>query len=459
MQTKIKSVSPQRTNDVVVEVYEATPVEVALLVAGAREAQAKWWRSGAPARADALARAANALEAVGDEITTLAVREVGKPFAEMVAETARGVAILRYYSQAALDPDGSSLPPAAGAGILLARHRPHGVVGLITPWNFPIAIPLWKAAPALAYGNAVICKPAPAATAVALRLQEILAPFLPQDLFAIAAGDRVAGAALIDAVDAVSFTGSTAVGKLVATAASARGIPVQTEMGGQNPSIVFPDAPIASTARMIARAAMGFSGQKCTATSRIIVVGDSQDFVRALVTEVEGLKRGDPFDSDIVVGPVISEHARQDVVDAAYETKSAGGAILCGGDVFSDEGYFIAPTLVEGLDAKHRLCQVETFGPFAALLRAGDEEEALMIANDVAYGLVASVFTTDLDRALRLGERLESGLVRVNAPTSGVDFYAPFGGIKASSFGNREQGKAARDFYTWTQTLTIAPSA
>ncbi|MDA8261508.1 MAG: aldehyde dehydrogenase family protein [Actinomycetota bacterium] len=454
----LKSVSPALPADVLITFAETPAEEVAAATAKARRAQAEWWAAGPVARANALAKAAEALEAAAQEMTDLAIREVGKPVAEMVGEVARGVSILRYYSQAALDPDGDSLPAGNPDGLLIARRRPHGVAGLITPWNFPVAIPLWKAAPALAYGNGVLLKPAPAATATALRLKEILDATLPEGLFQVVPGDKVTGEALISNVDAVSFTGSTKVGKAVALACAARGIPVQTEMGGQNPSVVFPDAAVASAAKMIAGAAMGFSGQKCTATSRIIVVGEVPGFLDALVAEVEALKVGDPAESATVVGPVISDTAAAAVADAGAEAAASGGRVLSGGSRRAGEGYYVEPTLVTGVDQSQRLARVEIFGPFALVMQAADEAEAVHIANDVPYGLVASVFTSDLDRALRLGARLETGLARVNAPTSGVDFYAPFGGMKESSFGPREQGKAARDFYTWTQTLTILPA-
>ena len=454
----LKSVSPALPADVLITFPETPVEEVAEAAAKARRAQAEWWAAGPVARANALAKAAEALEAAAQELTDLAIREVGKPVAEMVGEVARGVSILRYYSQASLDPDGDSLPAGNPDGLLIARRRPHGVAGLITPWNFPVAIPLWKAAPALAYGNAVLLKPAPAATATALRLKELLDASLPAGLFQVVPGDKATGEALIAHCDAISFTGSTKVGKAVALACAARGIPVQTEMGGQNPSIVFADAAVASAAKMIAGAAMGFSGQKCTATSRIIVVGEVPDFVDALVAEVEALKVGDPAESATVVGPVISDLAASAVAEAGAEAATSGGRVLVGGRRHATEGYYVEPTLVTGLDQSQRLARVEIFGPFALVMHASDESEAIRIANDVPYGLVASVFTSDLDRALRVGARLETGLARVNAPTSGVDFYAPFGGTKESSFGPREQGKAARDFYTWTQTLTILPA-
>ncbi len=451
----IRSVSPTAPSDVVVECAEVEPARVLEIVERAKRAQREYVSLPPAARADGLNAAAEALAARSAEVTELAIREVGKPRLEMEGETARGVSILRYYAQAVLDPDGTSLP--AATGLMIARRRPHGVAALITPWNFPVAIPLWKAAPALAYGNAVVCKPAPAATAVALLLEEILRPHLPEGVFTVVPGDQITGSALIASADAVSFTGSVRVGRQVVDAAARRGIPVQAEMGGQNASIVLPDADFPRAARMVAAAAMGFSGQKCTATSRVVLVGKGDEFIEALVAEIAKLERGDPAARSTVIGPVVSEAARVAVVEAAREARRTGGVVISGGAAIDGDGYFVEPTLIDGIDPASRLAQEEIFGPVATVLRVKNLDEAVAVANGVRYGLVSSVFTGDLNAALAISERLETGLVRTNAPTSGVDFYAPFGGVKESSYGPREQGKAAADFYTWTQTLSLNP--
>jgi alpha-ketoglutaric semialdehyde dehydrogenase len=456
-QVALESRSPQRPDDLVVEVEAAGAEAVAGAVERARVAAARWAAAPALERSAALVAAADALAGAAEEVTGLVVREVGKPVTEAGAEVGRGVGILRYYAQQALDPDGETYPGPSPAGLLLARRRPRGVVGLITPWNFPVAIPLWKAAPALAFGNAVVLKPSPESTAVALRLAELLAPALPDGLLQVVPGGAETGTALVDRVDCVSFTGSVAVGRRVAVAATERGIPSQAEMGGLNASIVLPDADPQRAAGVVAGAAMGYAGQKCTATSRAIVVGDPARFTEALVTAVGDLAVGDPADQATVIGPVITEPARARVVAAAEEAAAAGARLLTGGTAGDGAGWFVAPTLVDHVAPDARLAQEEVFGPIAVVLAVADEDEAVRVANGVRYGLVGSVFTGDLDRALHLAARLDTGMIRVNAPTSGVEYLAPFGGEKDSSFGPREQGKAARDFYTSTRTITVLP--
>ena len=388
----------------------------------------------------------------------LIVREVGKTIVEARVEVDRGVRILRFHAEAALLPDGAThprIPPAPSGTVTMSRRRPRGVAGLITPWNFPVAIPLWKAAPALAYGNAVLLKPASQATATAARLAELLGPHLPSGVLEVLPGGAETGEAIIDAVDVVSFTGSTEVGNGVARAAAARGVPAQCEMGGLNSSIVLGDCDPAVAANAIAGSAMGYAGQKCTATRRVIAVGNADAVADALVAAVEGLAIGDPADESTVVGPVIDDGARQHVVDAAQR---AGGRVLTGGAAVDTDGFFVKPTLLAEVPADAVLRHEEVFGPIATVIEADSPEQALEIDAEVPYGLVTSIFTNDLSAALTLSDRARTGLIRVNQPTTGVDFHAPFGGTGASSFGPREQGLAAREHYTSTHTVTIAPS-
>ena len=451
------SVNPHAPADVVGE-WEAAGSHGADAAVGRALKAAQVWRdTPGAARAKALGDAATALEQRAGEVTDLVIREVGKPVSEARGEVARGVAILRYYAQAALAPDGETLPAADPDQLLFARHVPVGVAALLTPWNFPVAIPLWKAAPSLAYGNATLLKPASAAAATALLLSEIIGPFLPADVFQVVLGGAETARPLVDhpGVAAVSFTGSSEVGRDISARAAARGCRVQAEMGGQNPSVVLADADLARAAATIAYAAMGYAGQKCTATSRVIVAGEVYpQFRDALAAAVEALQVVDPADAKTLVGPVIDDGSRSSALAAVA---GSGGRVLTGGRALDGPGFYLAPTLVELDEPAGPLASEEVFAPVAALIRAGSADQAIAIANAVRYGLVASVFTSDLAQALRLTRRLEAGMVRVNAPTSGVDFNAPFGGSKESSYGPREQGQAARAFYTESQTVLIVP--
>lgn len=451
------SVNPHDPADVLGEWEPAGSDGADAAVGRALKAAQVWRDTPGAARAKALSDAATALERRAAEVTDLVVREVGKPVSEARGEVARGVAIMRYYAQAALAPDGQTLPAADPDQLLLARHVPVGVAALLTPWNFPVAIPLWKAAPSLAYGNATLLKPSSAAAATALLLSEIIGPFLPPDVFQVVLGGADTARPLIDhpGVAAVSFTGSSAVGRDISARAAARGCRVQAEMGGQNPSVVLAGADLDRAATTIAYAAMGYAGQKCTATSRVVVVDDVYPQLRdALAAAIEALQVVDPADPKTLVGPVIDGGARTSALAAVADS---GGRVLTGGRALEGPGFYLAPTLVELDEPAGPLATEEVFAPVTALIRAGSADQAISIANAVRYGLVASVFTSDLGQALRLTRRLEAGMVRVNAPTSGVDFNAPFGGSKESSYGPREQGQAARAFYTESQTVLIVP--
>ncbi|MGI8609070.1 MAG: aldehyde dehydrogenase family protein [Candidatus Dormibacteria bacterium] len=454
---RIVSRSPQEPDDVVVATSAVAPSEVADRATRARAAQRDWVEVTALARATALGAAADAVANAAEELGTLLTREIGKPQLESKAEVGRAVAILRFYAQQALAADGETFPGnGPAASFVMTRRQPYGLATLVTPWNFPVMIPTWKAAPALASGNAVLLKPAPAATACALRLGELLANALPNDLFQVLPGGAQTGSAAMDAGDVISFTGSTPVGKAIVAQAHQAGIPVQAEMGGLNASIVLPDADPDRTAATIAAAAMGYAGQKCTATSRVIVVGANPRFIQALVAAVRALPTGDPRDPATVVGPVISEAAREQVLEATGQAQRDGGQILTGGSSAAP-GWSVQPTLVGGLEASSWAAQTEVFGPFCVVLPVGSIDEAVRVANDTPYGLSTAVFTGDLDQVLALPARLRSGMVRINAATTGVDFHMPFGGMGESGRGERELGTAAANFFTRQQTITVQP--
>ena len=347
----VTSRNPADPSDMLLQVPAPGAFAVAGAVERARDAQAEWLLCGAAARSAALTAVADAIDTAAVELTSLAVREVGKPLVEARAEVARSAAIWRYYAQAPYEPVGAVHETATGPGLLLTRRRPHGVAGLITPWNFPFAIPSWKAAPALAAGNAVVLKPAPEATACAQRLAGIIQDALSPGVFACLPGGPTEGNALVLSADVVSFTGSTTVGRAVARAATSRGVPVQTEMGGLNAAIVLPDADIEQAATHIAASIAGYAGQKCTATSRVIAVGAALDPLReALSAALRAVSVGDPADATTVSGPLIDQHARDRVSDAWH-----GLCALAGGTVPDRPGWYAAPTLLEKIPPGHRL--------------------------------------------------------------------------------------------------------
>ncbi|WP_415951645.1 aldehyde dehydrogenase family protein [Streptomyces sp. KLOTTS4A1] len=453
-QAPVVSRNPADPSDTVLRTAAPGAFAALAAVESARRAQRDWLYAGAAARSAALTGVADAVEAAADELTALAVREVGKPVTEARAEVHRTVAIWRYYAQTPYDPSGAVHETAAGPGLLLTRRRPYGVAGLITPWNFPFAIPSWKAAPALAAGNAVVLKPAPEATACAQRLSELVQRALPAGVFTVLPGGATEGEAVVSSADIVSFTGSTAVGQAVARAAGARGVPVQAEMGGLNAAIVLPDADMETAAAHLASAIAGYAGQKCTATSRVIAVGAALDPLReALAERLRTLTVGDPADPATVCGPLISERARDRVAEARRGLPEA--AVSRAPD---EGGWYTAAALVEKAPDDHPLLREEVFGPLAVLMAADSTDQAVRIANSVPYGLVTSVHTASLDAALYGLDGLDTGMIRVNAPSSGVDFHLPFGGTKDSSHGPREQGRAALDFYTSSRTWTLTPS-
>lgn len=452
----ITSINPHRSSEVLGEFKETGEEGVGEAVTRARKALSQWSKQSAAVRGGALNQIASDLEGRSGELADLIVREVGKPITEARGEVGRTVSILRYYAQMVLAPDGDTYPANQAGDWLIARRYPVGVCALLTPWNFPAAIPFWKAAPALGYGNTVILKPAPEATAVAETIAEIANKRLPEGVLQVVPGDAETGEPLVDhpGVDAVSFTGSTKVGRSVAQRVVGRGAKVQCEMGGQNPSLVLAGADLDHAAATIAGAAMGYAGQKCTATSRVIVEDSVYDeFRERLVAAVEALEVEGPENESCQVGPVISYEARDHALQAV---QNSSGRTLTGAESLDGDGFYLSPTLVELDDAASPLAKEEVFAPVSALLRASTAEEALNLANDVPYGLAAAVFTNDLDKAMKVADRLEAGLIKVNASTAGVDYHAPFGGSKQSAIGPKEQGLAARDFFTESRTLLIS---
>ena len=453
----IRSVNPAAPDDVVAEVARPSPAELEAIIATAEAAQPEWARR-ATDRSTALSRLADAIAAREGDFADLMVREVGKPITEARAEIARAVAILRYYAQAALDPTGEVYPASTPDTTVVVRREPLGVVLSICPWNFPLAIPIWKAAPALAYGNAVISKPAGPAVGLGALLGELAAESLPEGVLTLAPISGSEAGPLLDdeRIAAATFTGSTQVGLDVVGRLARRAAPAQAEMGGQNPAIVLDDADIDAAAARIVAGAMSYAGQKCTATRRAIAVGSAAEpLAEAITREVAALSVGDPAAEQTTVGPLIDERARSDFAARVEGAIGRGADVVARRAAPEGPGHYVAPTVLAIDDVDDEANQEETFGPLLTLIAVDDDEAAVAAANATRYGLVGAVHGRDLERAVAIANRLDCGLLRVNAPTPGVDYYAPFGGNRLSSHGPREQGRAAREFFTSTRTLTV----
>lgn len=430
-------------------------------VQAARLAQQSWMLLTGAARGEILFQMASALEAHADELARLASQEMGKQIGEMRGEVARGVSLLRYYAGEGMRSNGNLIPSADTNVLQYSRRVPLGVVAVITPWNFPVAIPIWKIAPALICGNTVIWKPAETASLTATRLAEIFAETkLPAGVLNLVIGKgREIGTVLTEeaAVDAVSFTGSSATGRQIAIACAGRNIKYQTEMGGKNAAVILADADLDKTVPVILSGAFRSAGQKCTATSRIIVEkAVYQPLVERLQTAIAACRVGEALDPDVYLGPVASAEQYETV--GKYVSMANDHARLVAQSpaaAVSEEGYFIRPMVVEGVDAGHALVQEEVFGPLAVLLAADGFDEAIELCNRTVYGLSASLFTRDLASAHRFLDLAQAGMVRVNQETAGVEYQAPFGGMKLSSSHTREQGQAALDFYSQIKTCAI----
>ncbi|MFO7571288.1 MAG: aldehyde dehydrogenase family protein [Gaiellaceae bacterium] len=450
--------SPWRPSQVT-GVYPASGAEdAAAAIEAARAAFPGWSKLPAGQRAAYFGKAAEAIEARAEEIAQDMTAEMGKPLREARLETLRAATILRYSAGEAWRPIGDMYEPSVPDQRLYTLRRPLGVVGLITPWNFPIAIPVWKLAPALVYGNTVVLKLGYEAPRTGLHVAAAFAEAgLPAGVLNVLTGSgSKAGAEIVSnpGVRAISFTGSVPVGKGVRAEATARDARVQLELGGHNPLIVTASAEVDRAVEGAYAGAFWSAGQKCTATRRILVQDAVYDEFRTkLLARVAAGKVGDPSDPEVEVGPVVNESALEEIMGAVERARSDGGTVIAGGERADDDGYLIAPTVFEGLADDAELSCEEVFGPVTALYRYTTLDEALERANAVRFGLSAAIFTRDLRETQRFTQEIGAGIIHVNSQTAGADVHVPFGGIKGSGWGPHEQGRSAIEFYTEVVTV------
>lgn len=456
--------NPAHPEEVVATVRVATPEDARAAVTCARDPMAAWADTPFHERGAILARAAALLRERADEIGADLTREEGKTRPEGVGEVRRAAEIFGYYAAEA-DRDSGELfaSPRRGETILVV-HRPLGLVAIITPWNFPIAIPAWKIAPALAYGNAVVWKPASLVPLLAYRLTQVLEEAgLPPGVLSLVVGSGRIGQQLAEdpRVDAVSFTGSTEIGRSLMATCGALGKPIQTEMGGKNAAVVLRDADLNTAADHVITGAMGSTGQKCTATSRLIVEDAVADeLLGTLRDRISQLTVGDGMLAGVDLGPAASEEARDDILARIGRAREAGAQVLVGAEPYADEragGFFVPPTVLVLDRPNGEIWREEVFGPVLSVVRAPNARMSVELANDSRFGLSGSLFTNDLGAALDAIDHFEAGVLHINSETTGADPHVPFGGLKQSGSGAREQGRAAREFYTHTKTVYLRP--
>jgi aldehyde dehydrogenase (NAD+) len=439
--------------------YAASGAEDArAAVEAARAAFPAWAALPAAQRGAFFHQAAVAVEARAEQIAQDMTAEMGKPLRESRLEAARAAAVLRFSAGEAWRSIGEVFEASVPNQRLYTLRRPLGVVGLITPWNFPIAIPVWKLAPALIYGNTVVLKLGYEAPRTGLHLAECFAEAgLPAGVLNVLTGaGSKAGAELVANPDvrALSFTGSVPVGKAVRDEATRRDCRVQLELGGHNPLLVLEDAELDRAVEATYAGAFWSAGQKCTATRRVYVQDPVYDaFREKLLARIAAGKVGDPADPDTEVGPVVNEGPMDDVLEAIERGKREGGTVIAGGARADDDGYVIAPTVFEDVADDAYLSCEEVFGPVTSLYRFSSLDEGLARANAVPFGLSAAIFTRDLRAVQRFAQEAQAGIIHVNSPTPGADVHVPFGGIKGSGWGPHEQGRAAIEFYTELVTV------
>ncbi len=451
--------NPSDTNDVIGEYAQADVAQTRAAIAAAKLAFPGWSTGSIQERANILERAGAEILARKDELGTLLSREEGKTLPEGIGEAMRAGQIFRFFAGEVVRLAGERIASVRPGVDVEVTREPLGVIGLITPWNFPIAIPAWKIAPALAYGNTVVCKPADLVPGCAWAIAEILSRAgLPPGVFNLTMGrGSVVGETLVNDPDvaAISFTGSVGTGRAIAAKAVARMARVQLEMGGKNPLVVLDDADLSTAVNVAVQGSYFSTGQRCTASSRLIVTAGIHDrFVAAVTDKLKTLRVDNALLAGTDIGPVVDEAQLE--IDRKYLAigKEEGATLACGGDTLkrATPGHYLAPALLTDATNAMRIAREEIFGPVACVIRAQGYDEALAPANDTEFGLSSGIVTTSLKHATHFKRYAQAGMVMVNVPTAGVDYHVPFGGRKGSSYGPREQGRYAAEFYTTVKT-------
>ena len=454
-----RNVNPSNTDDVVGLYAHASVAQVEKAAGAAKAAFPAWSRTTPQERHDILLRASAEILARRDELGRLLAREEGKSLPEAIGEATRAGQIFDFFAGEALRIPGEKLASVRPNVDVELTREPVGVVGVISPWNFPIAIPAWKIVPALAYGNCVLFKPADLVPGSAHALAEIIVRAgVPQGVFNLVMGrGSVVGQAMLEhrSVDAITFTGSAATGRKVAVACAERMRKFQLEMGGKNPLVVLDDADLKTAVECAVNGAFFSTGQRCTASSRLIVTsGVYSRFAEALIERMKGLVVDDALKAGTNIGPVVDQSQLDQ--DRAYLRIGVdeGATLSVGGELLrrATPGFYMSPALFTDADNSMRVAREEIFGPVTAMIKARDYEHALTLANDTEFGLCAGICTTSLKHATHFKRNIEAGMAMVNLPTAGVDYHVPFGGRKGSSLGSREQGRYAVEFYTTVKT-------
>jgi aldehyde dehydrogenase (NAD+) len=453
------NINPSDLSDIIGTYTQADAAQAEAAIAAAKTAQPAWAATTPQQKADVLEFIGAELLARKDEVGRMLSREEGKPLTNGIAETMRAAQIFKFFAQETLRTEGVALPSVRPGVDVLITREPLGVVGLICPWNFPIAIPAWKMAPALAFGNSVVLKPADLVPGTAWMLAEIISRSgLPKGVFNLVMGrGSVVGQTMLDSKDvsAISFTGSVETGAKVAMACASRGAKFQLEMGGKNPLVVLDDANLDQAVAAALDGAFYQTGQRCTASSRLVVQKGIHDaFVDKLVAAMKTVKVDHALKDGTVIGPVVDESQMAQDEKYIQIARDEGGELAWGGERLNRDtkGHFLSPALFVGTRNDMRINREEVFGPVASVIRVESYEEALAAANDTAFGLSSGICTSSLKHATDFRKKSAAGMVMVNLPTAGVDYHVPFGGRKGSSYGAREQGRFAAEFYTAVKT-------